>query len=80
MFGQGTGWNVRFWRGMTLFASYIFLASGTGILFFWSVMAYLLLAIIFPITEKNYGERSVFSYFLTQIWDLRLLISNSIKF
>ena len=80
MFGQGTGWNVRFWRGMTLFASYIFLASGTGILFFWGVMAYLLLALIFPITEKNYEKRSVFSYFLTQIWDLRLLISNSIKF
>ena len=80
MFGQGTGWNVRFWRGLTLFASYIFLASGTGILFFWGVMAYLLLALIFPITEKNYEKRSVFSYFLTQIWDLRLLISNSIKF
>ena len=39
MFGQGTGWNVRFWRGLTLFASYIFLASGTGILFFWGVVA-----------------------------------------
>ena len=80
MVAQISGRNVWIWRGMTLFASYIFLASGTGILFFWSVMAYLLLAIIFPITEKNYGERSVFSYFLTQIWDLRLLISNSIKF
>lgn len=80
MFGQGTGWSVRFWRGVTLFASYIFLASGTEILFFWGVMAYLLLALIFPITEKNYEKRSVFSYFLTQIWDLRLLISNSIKF
>ena len=30
MFGQGTGWNVRFWRGVTLFASYVFLASGMG--------------------------------------------------
>ena len=80
MVGQISGRNVWIWRGLTLFASYIFLASGTGILFFWGVMAYLLLALIFPITEKNYEKRSVFSYFLTQIWDLRLLISNSIKF
>lgn len=80
MVAQISGRNVWIWRGMTLFASYIFLASGTGILFFWGVMAYLLLALIFPITEKNYEKRSVFSYFLTQIWDLRLLISNSIKF
>ena len=80
MVAQINGRNVWIWRGLTLFASYVFLASGTGILFFWGVMAYLLLALIFPITEKNYGERSVFSYFLTQIWDLRLLIGNSIKF
>lgn len=80
MVAQISGRNMWIWRGLTLFASYIFLASGTGILFFWGVMAYLLLALIFPITEKNYGERSVFSYFLTQIRDLRLLISNSIKF
>ncbi|RAL56901.1 hypothetical protein BSK20_01365 [SR1 bacterium human oral taxon HOT-345] len=80
MVAQISGRNVWIWRGLTLFASYVFLTSGTGILFFWGVMAYLLLALIFPITEKNYGERSVFSYFLTQIWDLRLLISNSIKF
>ncbi|MFC2495421.1 MAG: hypothetical protein ACFNWZ_04465 [Candidatus Absconditicoccaceae bacterium] len=80
MVAQISGRNMWIWRGLTLFASYIFLASGTGILFFWGVMAYLLLALIFPITEKNYEKRSVFSYFLTQIWDLRLLISNSIKF
>lgn len=80
MFAQGTGWNVRFWRGMTLFASYVFLASEMGILFFWGVIAYILLALIFPIKEKNYGERSVFSYFLTQVWDLTLIFTNSIKF
>ena len=80
MFGQGTGWNVRLWRGVTLFASYVFLASGMGNAFLFGRMCYFLLALIFPITEKNYGERSVFSYFLTQVWDLRLLISNSIKF
>lgn len=80
MVAQISGRNMWIWRGLTLFASYIFLASGTGILFFWGVMAYLLLALIFPITEKNYEKRSVFSYFLAQIWDLRLLISNSIKF
>ena len=80
MFAQGTGWNVRFWRGITLFASYVFLASEMGILFFWGVIAYILLALIFPIKEKNYGERSVFSYFLTQIWDLTLIFTNSIKF
>ena len=80
MVAQISGRNVWIWRGLTLFASYIFLASGTEILFFWGVMAYLFLALIFPITEKNYEKRSVFSYFLTQIWDLRLLISNSIKF
>lgn len=67
MVAQISGRNVWIWRGLTLFASYIFLASGTGILFFWGVVAYLLLALIFPITEKNYEKRSVFSYFLTQI-------------
>ena len=80
MVAQISGRNVWIWRGLTLFASYVFLTSGTGILFFWGVVAYLLLALIFPITEKKYEKRSVFSYFLTQIWDLRLLISNSIKF
>ena len=80
MFAQGTGWNMRFWRGMTLFASYVFLASGMGDFFLFGRMCYFLLALIFPITEKNYGERSVFNYFLTQVWDLRLLITNSIKF
>lgn len=79
MFEQGTGWNVRFWRGATLFASYIFLWGMMGILFFRGVVAYLLLALIFPIKEKNYEGKSVFSYFLTQIWDLRLAISNAIK-
>ncbi len=51
-----------------------------GELFFLGRMTYFLLALLFPRKEKDYGERSVLNYFLTQIRDLRLIISNSIKF
>ena len=41
---------------------------------------YFLLAFIFPRTEKNYANRSVLNYFLTQIWDFRLLFINGLRF
>lgn len=41
---------------------------------------YFLLAFIFPRTEKNYGNRSVLNYFLTQIWDFRLIFVNGLHF
>ena len=39
-----------------------------------------MLAFIFPRTEKNYGNRSVLNYFLTQIWDFRLIFVNGLRF
>ena len=41
---------------------------------------YFLFAFIFPRTEKNYGNRSVLNYFLTQIWDFRLIFVNGLRF
>lgn len=79
MFAQVSGRNVRIWRGFMIF-TWVILIGGNGDFFLLAWMSYFLLALIFPRKEKDYGERSVLNYFLTQIWDLRLIISNSIKF
>lgn len=42
-------------------------------------MMYFGAAIIYPRSEKTYGGRSVLNYFLTQVRDLRLMISNFCK-
>ncbi len=80
MFAQVSGRKVRVWRGLVIFANRVLLEGGMGELFFLGRMTYFLLALLFPRKEKDYGERSVLNYFLTQIRDLRLIISNSIKF
>ena len=80
MFAQVSGRNVRIWRGLTLFANWIILAGGMGNAFLFGRMCYFVLALIFPRKEKDYEGESVLNYFLTQIWDLRLGISNLFRF
>lgn len=80
MFAQWSGQSVWVRRGITLFVSWFLLAGGIFELFGLGTQLYLLLALIFPITGKDYAQRSVFSYFLTQARDLRLAISNGVRF
>lgn len=80
MFAQVSGRNVRVWRVLFLFANRIFFMGGMGNILILGRFWYFLLALIFPRKEKDYEEKSILKYFLNQIWDLRLIVSNSIKF
>ena len=80
MFAQVSGRNVRVWRVLFLFANRIFFMGGMGNILILGRFLYFLLALIFPRKEKDYEEKSILKYFLNQIWDLRLIVSNSIKF
>ena len=46
---------------------------------FFLCFVYVMFAIIFPIKEKDYHHCSMLKYRLIQIWDLRLALSNIIK-
>lgn len=72
MFAQKLNWNVWILRGLTI----LLFLGGFFELMGISVMTYFLLAFICPRTEKDYKGRSVLNYFLTQIRDLRLIVSN----
>ena len=76
MFARKLGINVRVLRGL-LFVGFLL---GLRELVWFSLPIYFLLAFIFPRTEKNYGNRSVLNYFLTQIWDFRLIFVNGLRF
>lgn len=76
MFARKLGINVRILRGL-LFVGFLL---GLRDLVWLSLPVYFLLAFIFPRTEKNYGNRSVLNYFLTQIWDFRLIFVNGLRF
>ena len=76
MFARKLGINVRVLRGL-LFVGFLL---GLRELVWFSLPVYFLLAFIFPRTEKNYGNRSVLNYFLTQIWDFRLIFVNGLRF
>jgi len=80
MFAQVSGRNVRVWRVLFLFANRIFFMGGMENILILGRFLYFLLALIFPRKEKDYEEKSILKYFLNQIWDLRLIVSNSIKF
>ncbi len=67
---------MRILRGLFVLAGIMGLWELLGI----SFPVYFLLAFIFPRTEKNYGNRSVLNYFLTQIWDFRLIFVNGLRF
>ena len=76
MFARKLGINVRILRGL-LFVGFLL---GLRDLVWLSLPVYFLLAFIFPRTEKDYGNRSVLNYFLTQIWDFRLIFVNGLRF
>ena len=76
MFARKLGINVRVLRGL-LFVGFLL---GLRDLVWLSLPVYFLLAFIFPRTDKNYGNRSVLNYFLTQIWDFRLIFVNGLRF
>ena len=76
MFARKLGINVWILRGL-LFVGFLL---GFRDLVWFSLPVYFLLAFIFPRTEKNYANRSVLNYFLTQIWDFRLIFVNGLRF
>ena len=75
MFADKIWVNVRILRGLFVLAGIMGLWELLGI----SFPGYFLLAFIFPRVEKDYWKRSVLNYFLTQIWDFRLLFVNSVR-
>lgn len=72
MLANRLNWNVWLLRALVLLCFLLGIFELMGIF----TMIYFLAAIIYPRTEKNYGKRSVLNYFLTQVRDLRLLVSN----
>lgn len=75
MFADKLGFNVWILRGIVVLAFLMGLFALLGI----SFGTYFLLALICPRAEKDYKKRSVLNYFLTQVWDLRLLFVNSFR-
>jgi len=76
MFGQATWINRWFWRIAVLLWTRFFCVTDMLWAFaFWSFV-YILLALIFPIKDKDYKHCSMLSYRLLQIWDLRLIVPN----
>ena len=76
MFGQATWINRRFWRIAVLLWTRFFCITGMlGAFVFWCFV-YILLALIFPIKNKDYKHCSMLSYRWIQIRDLRLIVPN----
>ena len=76
MFGQATWIGVWLWRILALLWSWFFLATWLVWLFCFWWWIYVILALIFPIKDKDYKHCSMLSYCLTQLRDLRLFIPN----
>ena len=76
MFGQATWIGVWLWRILALLWSWFFLATWLVWLFCFWWWIYVILALIFPIKDKDYKHCSMLSYRLTQLRDLRLFIPN----
>ena len=76
MFGQATVIPTWIWRALTILWSWIFFAWWLLWTFLFWRTVYIILAIIFPIKDKDYKHCSMLKYRLTQIWDLRLAIPN----
>ena len=72
MFGETSGIHRWIWRGGVLLLSMVFLGNNLPELFCMGVALYVLLALIFPIQDKDYHHCSMLKYRLTQIRDLRL--------
>lgn len=76
MFWQSTKIPTWIWRLLVIFVSRVLLALGFGSLFLIWCVAYLTLAVIFPIKNKDYKHCSMLKYRWIQICDLWLCIPN----
>ena len=76
MFGQATVIPTRIWRIFVILWSRFFLATDMEEWFFFGCGVYLVLALIFPIKDKDYKHCSMLVYRWTQVRDLRLMIPN----
>ena len=78
MFGQSTWINRRIWRILALFWAFLIFSNDAEICFLWicCCCGYILLALIFPIKDKEYKHCNSLVYFGTQIRDLRFIIAN----
>ena len=78
MFGQTTWINKRIWRILALFWAFLIFSNDAEMCFLWicCCWGYILLALIFPIKDKEYKHCSSLVYFATQIRDLRFIIAN----
>lgn len=76
MFGQATVVPTWIWRMFAILWSRFFLAWGMVEMFFFWWMVYAVLALIFPIKDKDYKHCSMLVYRWIQVRDLRLIIPN----
>jgi len=78
MFGQSTWINRRIWRILALFWAFLIFSYDAEMCFLWicCCWGYILLALIFPIKDKEYKHCSSLVYFATQIRDLRFIVAN----
>lgn len=78
MFGQATWINRRIWRILALFWAFLIFSYDAEMCFLWicCCWGYILLALIFPIKDKEYKHCSSLVYFATQIRDLRFIVAN----
>ena len=76
MFWQATVIHTWIWRILAILWSRFFLAGWTVELFFFWWTVYVILALIFPIKDKDYKHCSMLYYCWTQVRDLRLFVPN----
>ena len=76
MFGQATAIPTWIRRILAILWSWFFLAANMEEWFFFWRWVYVILALIFPIKDKDYKHCSMLVYRWTQVRDLRLFIPN----
>ncbi len=76
MFGQATVIPTWIWRILAILWSRFFLVEDAEELFLFGCCVYIILALIFPIKDKDYKHCSMLVYRWTQVRDLRLVIPN----
>lgn len=76
MFWQATVIPTWIWRILAILWSWLFLESGLDWMFWFWRWVYVILALIFPIKDKDYKHCSMLVYRWTQVRDLRLFIPN----
>lgn len=76
MFGQATVIPTWIWRILVILWSRFFLVEDAEEWFLFGCGVYIILALIFPIKDKDYKHCSMLVYRWTQVRDLRLMIPN----